>query len=229
MAFAKIIKSSTGSHSSEPQIRMGSRMQSSTVQKRSIYIAISRVIAAEAGWTVTEQFYDSKADASKRMHVRVAINEGTGEDAGFLLLTEDENGYVLGSNKGQHFGYSLAAGVTATRFKHYVLNDVSQDIEPESVEYTVDAKERSVLIQCPDWLRYNPLSVPTPEPLKKEVVAAPVAPVTFRQRQAAKTDVTALVSPNMTQVKVERDEDAPTLNRSERRRIAAGVARGLRN
>jgi hypothetical protein len=76
----------------------------------------------------------------------------------------------------------MTGGVSVTRFKHYVLNDTARDIEPAPVEFTVDEKEHTILIQCPDWLRYNPLSVPVqPKPVVKEVVT-PLALVKRRGR-----------------------------------------------
>jgi len=165
MAFTQINKSPVGSRATTHEIRMGSRRQSSTNPARSIYFAVTRDVVARAGWELV-----SDSDGA-RDYIQVAINEGSEEDAGFLLLTEDKaKGYVFGTNKGQA-GYSLAGSVTVVRFKHYVLNDVEIDIEPAAVEFTVDEKEKSILIQCPDWLRYNPLSVPQKsEPVKPPTV-----------------------------------------------------------
>ena len=156
MAFVQINKSAQGNPISN-EIRMGSRLQSKTVPTRSIYFSISYDVAKRVGWEIS-------SSTDSRTIIRMAVNEGTDEDAGFLLLSEDQQkGYILGASHIKLSEAALAGSVSVTRFKHYVLNDVTQDIEPESVEFTVDEKEHTILIQVPDWLRYNPQSVPQPE------------------------------------------------------------------
>ncbi len=182
MAFTQINKSSLGSHAVKNEIRMGSRRQSQSVPQRSIYFALTRDVIAQVGWTVTVD----DDDGGDREWIQVAVNEGSEEDAGFLLLTEDKaKGYIFGTNKGQT-GFSLAGSVSCSRFKHYVLNDTSIDIEPGAVEFTVDEKAHAILIQCPDWLRYNPLSVPQQlhRPVVDRVVELPThSPVMNRQER----------------------------------------------
>jgi len=175
MAFTQVVKGKTGIRTNEvPELRMGSRLQSKTTLTRSIYFALTRPLIEQVGWQIL------KHDA-ERESIRVAVNEGTAEDAGFLLLSEDlEKGYSFGTNVGRQ-GQSMASGVSVSRFRHYVLNDVSHDIEPEAVEFTVDEDEHTILVQCPDWLRYNPLSVPQPEPVAP-VVKETVAPLTLVKR-----------------------------------------------
>ena len=223
MAFTQINKSSLGSHSNKNEIRMGSRRQSQSVPARSIYFAITRDVLAQVGWTLTVD----DDDGGDREWVQVAVNEGSEEDAGFLLLTEDKaKGYVFGTNKGAT-GFSLAGSVSCTRFKHYVLNDTSIDIEPAAVEFTVDEKEHSILIQCPDWLRYNPLSVPAvakPKPVPKEVVA-PVAKPTFRKAEKPR----AIASFDELAEKVSANPEVmDLLNRQERRTINKKMQQHLR-
>jgi len=179
------------------------------VLTRSIYFALTRPLIEQVGWHI--------AADEERETIRVAVNEGSGEDAGFLLLSEDlEKGYAFGTNAGRK-GQSMSGGVSVTRFRHYVLNDTTQDIEPEAVEFTVDEEEHTILVQCPDWLRYNPLSVPLEAkpvaPVVKEVVA-PVAPVTFHKEkkgQAALASFDELMSERTVEVSPE------SLNRQARR------------
>jgi len=226
MAFTQINKSSLGSHSNKNEIRMGSRRQSQSVPQRSIYFAITRDVVAQVGWELTVD-----DDDGNREWIRVAVNEGSDEDAGFLLLTEDMNkGYVFGTNKGAT-GFSLAGSVSCTRFKHYVLNDTTMDIEPAPVEFTVDEKEHSILIQCPDWLRYNPLSVPAvakPKPVVKEVVA-PVAKPTFPKGKAAILEARRAASFDELAEKVSANPEVmELLNRQERRTINKKMQQHLR-
>jgi hypothetical protein len=168
MPFVKIIKSAIGArHNTIEEIRMGSRFQSAKQSSRSIYISLTRSVIERLGWKLTAT-EDSK---DGRVYVTMAVNEGTVEDAGFWLLVEDEKGYVAGSGKGNTSGQSFGCGLSLTRLQHYVLNDTAQEMAPEPVEFTIDEKEHTVLVQCPDWLRYNPLSVPEPE--KKPVPPPP--------------------------------------------------------
>jgi len=193
------------------------------VPARSIYFAITRDVLAQVGWTLTVD----DDEGGDREWIQVAVNEGSEEDAGFLLLTEDKSkGYVFGTNKGAT-GFSLAGSVSCSRFKHYVLNDTSIDIEPAAVEFTVDEKEHSILIQCPDWLRYNPLSVPAvakPKPVAKEVVA-PVAKPTFRKAEKPR----AIASFDELAEKVSANPEVmDMLNRQERRTINKKMQQHLR-
>ena len=221
MAFTQINKSSVGARSSVSEIRMGSRRQSNSNPARSIYFAVTRDVAARAGWEVISD------TEGAREWIQVAVNEGSEEDAGFLLLTEDRaKGYIFGTNKGQT-GYALAGSVTVVRFKHYVLNDVEIDIEPAAVEFTVDEKEHSILIQCPDWLLYNPLSVPVPA--KKVEVAAPVANATFPKGKAAILEARRAAPFDELAEKVSANPEVmDLLNRQERRTINKKMQQHLR-
>ena len=121
----------------------------------------------------------------------------------------------------------MSGGVSVTRFRHYVLNDTTQDIEPEAVEFTVDEEEHTILVQCPDWLRYNPLSVPAvakPKPVPKEVVA-PVAKPTFRKAEKPR----AIASFDELAEKVSANPEVmDLLNRQERRTINKKMQQHLR-
>jgi len=159
MAFVKVSKSAVGSKFSVPEIRMGSHLQSNKVN-RGIYFSISASVVEQAKWILVG------TDSGTREKANIDVLEGTGDDAGFLMLvqTSDGTGYSVGREKSK--GMSVAFAVSYARMKHYVLNELP--IEPHSVNFTIEA-DNSILIECPDWLRYNPLSVkeeapPSPPP-----------------------------------------------------------------
>lgn len=219
MAFVKVNKSRMGTRPDEnPNIRMGWHKQGETA--RGLYFGITRILVEEVGWRLVEQ---TPKDGSDQVRVACIIDvmEGIHEDAGFFMLTESETGYRLGTNKGSSSSASLSMNVALNRLRHYVINDAEIEVEPHSVEFTIDSKDKTVLIQCPDWLRYNPLSVPDkepepPPPPQVEEVKTKEGPPTVRQRaMRATNEVAAEVA------------DVIPLNRRERRRIASTVARTL--
>ena len=154
MAFIKVQKSTIGtSHKAgnREEIRMGSRFQSAKQSSRSIYVAITRAVIERVGWTTHTD--------NGRISIGIAVHEGTHEDAGFWMLMEDPRGYHASSSKtgiAQSFGF----GVSMPRLQHYVLNDVSHETSPEPVQFDINEPEHTILICMPDWLRYNPTSVP---------------------------------------------------------------------
>jgi hypothetical protein len=177
MAFVKIDKSATGgwrSDLSEPNVRMSCHLQDDKTP-RSVAFYINHVLIDKVGWTTT-------MDSNGRTSLSVAIHEGTGEDAGFLMLEESDakNGYVLAVSKPGAFTYGMNASFT--RFKHYVINEVPTPLM--DVEFTYDAKDKTVLIQCPDWLRYNPLSVPE----EKKPAVIPTSPLPVEQAKQVDAD-----------------------------------------
>lgn len=193
MAFVKVNKSAMGSQSRQAEIRLGWHIQSEKNKTRSIYLSTSRDIVDQLGWKV--EVGPSREGTGVRSTTRIAVHEGTGSDAGFLMLEYDEYGYALGSNKSDPKSIaSFTVNISVTRLKHYAINDILIEKQPEPVEFTIDEKEGTILIQVPDWLRYNPQTVePEPEPEPEPVV--------------------------------EKKSDTPLrLNREERRRIAKTVA-----
>jgi hypothetical protein len=207
MAFVKISKSSVGAFKDGlPIIRMGSHLQSQKQSSRAIYFSLTRPVIDQVGWEIK-----SIEGTEERVAVSVAIHEGTGTDAGFLLLEQEEGGYRLGSTRNDRQTYSFAMNVSVTRLKHYVVNDPLIEKSVQEVEFTVDEKDHTILIQCPDWLRYNSLSVPQPEP----------APVKVETKDPRPT-VVRLVE------KAEEEKPEPLkLNREERRRLAKKVVSRL--
>lgn len=158
MAFVKIEKGLRRIRGNIPEVRLGAYRGK---QGRVVYIAISEAACEMAGWTIHQ------TEGKKRRTVNVMINEGVGDDAGFWLFTEDEEfGYSLGAD---HVSAgALCSSVLVTRFQHYLLNDSEGNISTEEVASTVDEKEHTILVQCPDWLRYNPQSYQEPEKPKVE-------------------------------------------------------------
>jgi hypothetical protein len=158
MAFVRIDKSSVGaSYTGIVEIRMGSKLKDEH-GPRAVYMSVAKPIIDEIGWTYKE--------LEDRRTMFVYVHEGTGDDAGFWMMeqTDDKHGYSLGS-QGKHASFTM--GISTSRLQHYVLNEHS--VEPAPVDYTIDAANKCILIECPDWLRYNPQSVPEQPEAKVEV------------------------------------------------------------
>lgn len=198
MAFEKVVKSAVGARGLHYEIRMGSQLQSAKQLHRSIYFAITRSVIDDVGWEVAAQ------DDTSRDVCFIDMHEGTGTDAGFLLMMQasDSKGYSLGTTKLKNHTFSM--GLATSRIRHYVLNELP--VDPAPVEFTVDKNEKSILIQCPDWLRYNPLAAP-----KEESPPPQVLP-----RQTLE----------LVKGKPEKSDEL-VLNRQERRTLAKKVASSL--
>lgn len=205
MAFVKLEKGATGrQYEGIEEVRMGSHR---TKVGRTVYLTFTRDVAERAGWTTQE--------TPSRLQVMIRVNEGVGDDAGFLLLTEDkENGYVMGAEKGKSHAFST--NLTYNRFRHYVLND--DNVNVHAVEFTVDEKDHSVLIQCPDWLRYNPQSYNEPEKPKLELTP----PEAREERKPSRPTVSLKEISGIDG----KGKEVP-LNRAQRRKIISGVTRAL--
>lgn len=102
--------------------------------------------------------------------LRLSVYEGTGADKGFLSIHKDDTGYIAGQIKStgeRVYAYSIA--ITQVRFKHYVLNDTRAEMAP--VQFVVD--DGAILVECPDWLCFNPLSAPEEALAEPEPVPVP--------------------------------------------------------
>lgn len=208
MPFVTINKSRSGASipsRSNPEVRMGSHLQTDKVA-RGIYISIASVIIEELGWEVTER--------GLRRVVSVLVHEGVGSDAGFWLLSNGElneaRAYVLGGERGK--AHTFASGISVSRLAHYVLNDTSVPVAP--VEFTVDAEAKTILVECPDWLRYNPQSYTPPEEERRSL---PRATADARKEQARPPARSA-----------DPEDDVIHLNRGDRRRLASEITRRLK-
>jgi hypothetical protein len=148
MAFTRVEKLRTGGNMpTEPQVTMGAYLADGKAHKsKQISFRISRPLLAQLGWE----------PENNKLHI--AINEGSGEDAGFLQLVPDPKGRRITVEPDTNQG--AACNATVDAFKHYVLNECP--VSTMVVTHIVDGN--ALIIECPDWLRFNPLSVPQPEP-----------------------------------------------------------------
>src|SRR4051812_48710067 len=130
---------------------------SKTFKGKSLVFSIARSVIAKLGWD----------DSDNR--VRVAVYEGVREDSGFFMLSPSDQGYLASAgNKGTSIT-PLRFSLIASRLRHYTLNDTR--VDSKVVQHMIDGD--SLIIECPDWLKINPLSgepeAPVevkPEPLK---------------------------------------------------------------
>lgn len=202
MAFVKLDKGMRRIREGMSEVRLGAYRGK---QGRVVYISVSHAAIEQAGWTI----HEGKTD-TKRKSVNVMINEGVGEDAGFWLLSEDnEFGYVLGADHEK--SGALVTSILVARFKHYLLNDEHISVHP--VEATVDEKEHTILVQVPDWIRYNPQSYQEPE--KPKLVLTP-------PKEDKKPSRPTL------NVVTKDDDDGIVLNRRQRRLAANVLARAMK-
>ena len=159
MAFVKLDKSSrTVNGIQNATVAMGAYLADGKAHKsKSVSFRLSYAMIKQLGWGTPDG------------RVSIAILEGTDEDRGFLQLVEDPDGYrgATNSSDGRTQGTSIT--VRVERFRHYVLNEC-----PVTSAYVTHVVDGNVLIiECPDWLRFNPLSVPQIAPEPEPVYASP--------------------------------------------------------
>lgn len=173
MAFVKVDKSHRGMmHNLEPAVTMGSYLADGKVHKsKSIAFRISRPLVDQLGWPLKEG------------KIGISVHEGTDTDKGFLQLVHDDvAGYRGSQGTGRdNDNQGISINVTADRFKHYVLNECP--VSSNLVTHMVD--NGALIVECPDWLRYNPQSVPEPEPAPPKVTPT----LNREQRRALATRV----------------------------------------
>lgn len=213
MAFVKVQKATGLGNTGLGRygaIRLGAHLADNNVP-RSIYISITPDVIDSVGWEIVHAQSQRKTKSGElyeRAFCRIALNEGVGTDAGFIQLSEDkERGYVVGTTKGTRTSFTCSVGMAG--IKHYVFNEVP--VDPGLVEFTVDPEDKTILIQCPDWLRYNPESYQEPTPAKQEVKKEPRRP------------------PTLSVVVVDKAIDEELMpNRHQRRKITKRLAQALR-
>jgi hypothetical protein len=170
MAFTKVEKLRTGGYGIvEPQVTMGAYLADGKKHKsKQVNFRISRTLVMQLGWEPE----DNK--------LNILINEGSGSDKGFLQFMPDssKDARRVTIEPDSHQGISL--NTTIESFKHYVLNECP--VPSEVVTHVVDGN--ALIIECPDWLRYNPLTEPKPEP-KPETKVVDMHPGRGRRRQRA--------------------------------------------
>jgi hypothetical protein len=115
-------------------------------QSRSIGIYPTRQLLEDVGFDLSE---------GKNTIFNLDVLEGIGDDVGFWMLVPDPKGYAITLSKPK--AHTCSCSISISKLKHYVLNECP--VPPTEVEYSIDAKEHSILVQLPDWLRFNPLSV----------------------------------------------------------------------
>jgi hypothetical protein len=148
MAFVRVEKMRVGGNMpTDPQVTMGAYLADGKKHRsKQVGFRISRPLINQLGW---------KPENDK---LHIAINEGSGDDAGFLQLVPDPKGRRTTIEPDTNQG--IAINATADAFRHYVLNECP--VSTTVVTHIVDGN--ALIIECPDWLRFNPLSVPQPEP-----------------------------------------------------------------
>ena len=150
MAFVKVNKSKHNVTEGNAVLTMGAYLGDGKVHKsRSVAFRFTRTLMEQLGWI-------------RDGRVGLAMYEGTDKDAGFLQITPEPDGYTLVvNNRGSSNSTGGAISVTADRFKHYVLNECP--VSTCVAQHSVDGN--SLIIECPEWLRFNPESVPKPTPV----------------------------------------------------------------
>ena len=144
MPFVKVIKGMQGiRHETTSPIRMGATLSTGAGKPKSLHIYIDDSIIPQLGIELM--------DANTRCHL--ALHEGTEQDAGFLMLIPDSSGYAVVASKQRSLTLSMAIAVS--KIRHYVLNECPVPVTP--VEFSIE--DHTILLQCPDWLRYNSLSL----------------------------------------------------------------------
>jgi hypothetical protein len=138
------------------------------------------------------------------------VQEGVGAESGFLQLVEDERGYTF-STSGKHRELAVSANITESNLAHYVLNEVPVTSSP--VEFSIEDDGATILLQCPDWLRYNPLSYDE---------------ATGKVRSKKEQEALLLAQPPPTPQPVEVVVEGTRFNRGDRRRLASRIAQELK-
>jgi hypothetical protein len=102
----------------------------------------------------------------------LAVYEGVREDSGFIMIKPSDQGYLASAgNKGSSVT-PLRFSLIARRLQHYTLNDTKAD--SEVVPHMIDGN--SLILECPDWLRINPLSGKPEAPVEVAPEPTPQAP-----------------------------------------------------
>jgi hypothetical protein len=150
MAFVKVERKTV---EQTDAVLMGLYLSDSKAFKgRSVVFTIARSIIAKLGWD----------DSDNR--VRVAVYEGVREDAGFFMIQPSDQGYTASAgNKGSSHT-PLRFSVIARRLRHYTLNDTKA--ESQIVQHMIDGD--SLIVECPEWLKINPLSGKPEKPVEVE-------------------------------------------------------------
>lgn len=109
--------------------------------------------------------------------LHLGVYEGVAEEAGFLQICQDPLGYKVRPNMTNKKLTAYTFSVVAARFEFYTLNDTEARLAP--VLHMVEGN--TLIIECPDWLRVNPLTQPAiptpPKPITPPPPPKPAQPV----------------------------------------------------
>lgn len=182
MAFVKVEKIHVGGgvpSSAEPQIRMGAYLADGKVHKsKSVNFRFNFALIERMKWP-----FDDKRGT------QLVVHEGTDADKGFLQIVptipSDPAARRMTIGEGKQ---GAAISLVIESFKHYVLNECPA--AASTVAHVID--DGALIIECPDWLRYNPASAPEPEPMVDVEVHLPkklqdMQPNREQRRHIAKT------------------------------------------
>ena len=156
-----------------------------SLDRKSVVFRFSGSVLDTLGWQPTNDTV-----------MRVIVLEGTDTDIGFLQLVPDTSGYAV-TGKGKSTNLSRGISIGIDRFQHYVLNEPGA-VPSATVQYVIEGD--TLLVECPDWLRFNPQSVPQPR-AEPPPVGAPqrthVPRETFEELMRATTDVPVRPQPKL--------------------------------
>ena len=163
MAFVKLDKSNRGPvFTLEERVTMAAHLGDGGPHKsKSISFRISYPLRMRLGWEPVDR------------RIAIGVYEGTGTDRGFFQLIAEPDGYVATINSSKNktnrqATHGVSLQVTTLRMKHYVLNECP--VTAHVVSHVVDGS--TLIVEAPDWLRFNPLSVSEDE--ATHVVSSPV-------------------------------------------------------
>jgi hypothetical protein len=223
MVFTPIDKGAggLGNRGSAAGVRLGMS------NARVIYISVPRSVIQSAGWQVD---WDER-----QFKTSVLLHEGSGTDAGFLVLApaKQGEGYPLKAVS-QLPNAAFIGHFTAGKLRHYMLPPNTVSMRAHNVDYSVDGEQ--LLIQVPPWLIYNSSLDGVSNPAPPRDPDPPPAPPSGSNGHDHDPPAEApLAAPNGELDKAAEDRafdrfvnavSGLGLNRDQRRRLAAIIKSG---
>ena len=175
MAFVKINKPQKGSRAVGYQVTMASYLggDKNAMKSRSVVFSFSGDLVEALGWV------------DETTPTNIQVMEGVGPDQGFLKLMQADNGYRLSTTRmlktltGKMHSANLTTAAGA--YQHYVLNECP--VGAMLVNHIVD--DAGLIVEVPDWFRFNPASV---SPAETTRVEPPPAPAQVHHLQQKRKD-----------------------------------------
>jgi hypothetical protein len=162
------------------------------VKRKTIGFRFTRSLLDKLGWPAGHEPY------------LVSLFEGIGEDVGFWQIAPDKEGYSLTGKKGEAgLSQGRAFQVNTDSLKHYVLNEPGP-ITARPVSHIAEGS--TLIIECPDWLKFNPQSVSNGAAHQTHVVTLPPLPPPVAQ-------VPATLRASVHQLDVKRPRGRPRKER----------------